>query len=323
LCTMGKEGKEAHKDHKDKAKAPEAKPAAEQKKKQKGKVDTEPQNFLSKLRKTRVVFFITFLAFCAWIVLLYNPCDVKKKDRTDCGYPDITRTECLSLGCFKKGGGKVTKINANVTRPKGISLGLDISMDEASGWGTINDIKAGAVKEYNDKLPASSPDRILVGDKVAKLDGYSGKGFQKALDATTAKNVFVDIRRSSLPSYLRWLSAKGKPNAIEKILTSPGTKQWSESFSYIGGVGLVCWVCSGYSFASIPLYYFSLSAAVAFQTTRCCHDDQVSGGTPHCYKGGAPFWTVVSKAWERTQQMAAQFRKDPKSYFKGFKGLLF
>mmetsp|Transcript_72175 Transcript_72175/g.218318 ORF Transcript_72175/g.218318 Transcript_72175/m.218318 type:complete len:472 (-) Transcript_72175:109-1524(-) len=275
----------------------EAKAEAKGKGKKKSAEAAPPPGFLEKIRpRKRVIFFAAFLGACSWIVTVHDPCDVPKGSRQDCGYPDIKPLTCRALGCMMKGGGSATsKKVVKVERKAKQQLGLEVDPDTVQGWVTVTSIGDGAVQEHNAALPEDSEERIRSGDRIAKVDGTTGKGEKneeaghkrmlKALAGTGAKTVQVEVQRPKLPSFLMWIRAKnGKATMLEKVLTSPGLKQFSRTFSYLGGAGLACWLLSGYPMASLPLYYGGLSAFVSFYSLRCCHDSNVAGGTPHCYK---------------------------------------
>merc|ERR1712048_61710 len=102
------------------------------------------------------------------------------------------------------------------------------------------------------------------------------------------------------------------------LLTAPGFQQFGVAFSYIGGAGMLCWLLSGYPAASLPVYYLGTSAVLAFGTLRCCHDDNVAAGVPHCYKPryGDFVEEIVPKIKEETVKFFEKIRKNPKAWFK-------
>merc|ERR1719491_1318842 len=103
-------------------------------------------------------------------------------------------------------------------------------------------------------------------------------------DQKTMKTVEIEIQRNRVPSFLMWLENKnGKPNLAEKVLTAYGTLRFASTWSNIMKFGGTLWFISGYPLASLPAYG-TIAAAVSFYMVRCCHDDTVKGGEPHCYK---------------------------------------
>lgn len=326
---MAKESNEATKGKEAKDKPVQAK--------QKGKVamngaaeKEEPEGFFAKLRpRRRAVIFAAFLAGCGWIVAMHNGCDVPKKQRQDCGYPDISITECKTLGCLTKGGGSATvKKSIKVGRSDGETLGLVVAKDRVLGWVAITAIGEGSVQSHNAALPADSEERILVGDLISKVDGTSAGSAKKAdaahekmvkaLEAKGSKKVQLEIQRPRISPYLMWVrSSSGKPNMAEKVLTSPGFAQFRSSFASVGGVGLACWLLSGYPLASLPLYYGGASLVVAFHTVRCCHDEDVPAGTAHCYKPRTmKLEEVLVGVKEASLAIVEKFRKDPMKVLK-------
>mmetsp|Transcript_109144 Transcript_109144/g.319459 ORF Transcript_109144/g.319459 Transcript_109144/m.319459 type:complete len:332 (-) Transcript_109144:133-1128(-) len=290
----------------------------------------EASGFLGKLRpRRRPIFLALFLAACAYIVAMHNGCDVPKSKRQDCGFPDITVTECKTLACLSKGGGSATvKKTIKVSRSQGQTLGLEVAKDKVIGWVTITGIGEGSVMSHNTALPADSEDRIQVGDRIAKVDSTSASSAKKAdaahekmvkaLGATDAKKVTLEVQRPRIPAALMWIrSSTGKPNTLEKMLTSPGLKQFRKTFTSVASVGLACWLVSGYPLASLPLYYGGASLAVAFHTVRCCHDENVSPGTAHCYKPTSnKFEDALEGVKTATVAIVNKFRKDPVKVLK-------
>jgi len=279
----------------------------------------------------RLLFpFCLFLLFCIGLVLLHDPCDVKEKKRQDCGYHGMGKGYCTSFACFTKGGKAATgKLTVKVTRSEGTALGIEVTPDKVDGLVRITSIGEGAVQEHNKALGADAKENIRVGDIIEKVDGTTGKDKKKpqagiermvkALSGTKAGTVALEIHRPRLYPWLMWIrSTSGKPGNLEKVLTAPGSKRFAKTFSYLGGAGLTCWLISGYGFASLPLYYGGLSAGVAFYTHRCCHNDKVSGGTPHCYKSGTEsIDQALLKAKETGQALFSKFMQDPMQYFRG------
>eukprot|EP00435_Cladocopium_sp_Y103_P038143 s581_g10.t1 len=248
----------------------------------------------------RVIFFIGFVGFCVWILAFYSPCKIETKSRKDCGYSGIS-------------GGKLEKLKVKVERKKGTTLGLEVS-DAKGDLALIQGI-SGAVQQYNEQLPADSLQRIRVGDAVAKVDGASGKNLADALSRTSEKVVEIDVRRSALPSFLLWLRSSAKPGTIETILTAPGFKRWSYLTTQLGTLGFSCWLLSGYGTASLPVWYFGFSAAVAYKLVRCCHDESVPGGVPHCYRPvEEELAKVVEQAWAASYDFALKTLDQWKSF---------
>lgn len=296
--------------------------------KAKANEESESAGFLANLRpKKRAIFFATFLGGCAWIIAMHDTCDQPVKSRKDCGYEGISPLQCQTTACMLKGGGSATvKKTVKVHRKDDETLGLSIQPDRVVGWATVTGIREGAVKNYN--MQVDSEDMIQVGDRIAKVDGTGAKGEKKpeaayekmvkALEAKGAKTVQLEVQRPKISPYLLWLrSSTGKPTMAEKVITSPGFKQFSTTFSYVGGIGVACWLVSGYPPASLPLYYGGLSAVVAFWTVRCCHDSEVGPGVPHCYKPKvAKFEVVLDGAKAKTLEMASSVWKNPRAFLK-------
>jgi len=277
----------------------------------------EAASKLSALRpRRRLIFFVVFVLFLAWIVVCFNPCRVKKKE--DCGFSGISATNCMTVACFTKGGGEMTKKTIKLKRGKDSTLGLAVVDGPDSKYLTVQAIEdGGVVKAYNAELPADSEDRILSGDSIWKVAGEKGKKMKKAITATGEKTLEIEIRRSKLPAMLNFLHNPEKVSIIEMVLTAPGFRRWGDSFSKLSGFGFACWIFSGYPVASLPMY-FTLSGAVSWYTTKCCHDEKVGGSTPHCYKGGAAIDTVLKAAWKKTSDLGEKVAKDPQGYWKWF-----
>eukprot|EP00439_Symbiodinium_sp_Y106_P046360 s1978_g5.t3 len=248
------------------------------------------------------------IRFCCWIMAFYDPCQVEEKARKDCGFSGISPSYCMTGSCFTSrpalillrkfcGTTPVVKKDCNcavnhaqekktikVSRKKGAKLGVEVIPDTGKGdLVLVQSISDGAVLEHNSKLPADSSERMMVGDAIAKVDG-SAKGLTDALSRTSEKTVEIEIRRSSLPSFLKWMRSSAKPGPIETVLTAPGFKRWSKLTSQLGTVGLASWLVSGYGPASLPVWYFGFSAAVGYKLVRCCHDEHVQAKVPHCYR---------------------------------------
>lgn len=274
----------------------------------------KPETLFARMRpRRRVIFFIGFVGFCMWILAFYNPCKIETKSRKDCGYSGISPSYCITGSCFTSRGGKLEKLKVKVDRKKGTKLGLEVS-DAKGDLALIQGI-SGAVQQYNDQLPADSLQRIRVGDAVAKVDGASGKSLAEALSRTSEQIVEIDVRRSSLPSFLLWLRSSAKPGTIETILTEPGFKRWSYLTTQLGTLGFSCWLLSGYGTASLPVWYFGFSAAVAYKLVRCCHDESVPGGVPHCYRPvEEELPKVVEQAWAASYAFALKTVDQWKSF---------
>lgn len=326
---MGKNSaKDSNSEKEGKEKPKAVKKAAEICKKE---TDATP-GFLANLRpRRRSIFFLGFTTFCGLLVLLHNGCDIPKNKRQDCGFPDITVTECKWLACFTKGGGSATaKKTIKVSRLEQETLGLEVSKDKVNGWVAITAINAGAVMTHNNALPADSEDRIAVGDRISKVDSVTAntkkadnahERLAKALAGKGAKKVQLEVQRPRIPASLMWVrDSTGKPNLLEKVLTSPGAKSFGRNFVAVGSVGFSCWLLSGYPLASLPLYYLGPSLAVAFHSVRCCHDDEVPGGVAHCYKPTTTeIEAVLEGARKSIMDSVAKVRKDPvKSLKKWF-----
>jgi hypothetical protein len=220
---------------------------------------------------------------------------------------------CITYACFWQGSNGPSKSTLKVPREDGASLGLELSDGNDADWYTVRSVGPGAVQEYNAALPEDSENRIVAGDVIWKIDGSSGKSLMTALKRTTKKTISIVTSRSSLPQFLRFLQNPGKPSMAERVLLSSGSKRFFRTFSRIGGVGFTFWAISGYPVASLPSY-FVISALTSFATTRCCHDDRVAGGVPHCYKGGAKIENVVQKVATKVFDFGKKVAKDPKSY---------
>lgn len=288
---MGKASEKTPATASEKTPAAESKPRAEEKK----PGDETRTSWLGMLRKKRFICFFGFLAFCVWILLYANTCNVSKKK--DCGYAGITAGTCRTVGGFKLEA-KPERVQVEVKRKPGTKLGIKLK-DQA-----ISNIMAGAVQEHNDNLPKDSAEIIRLGDKLVKVDGEWGEMMTKALSNTKSKLVKFDINRpfqSSVSSVLPGSLTKGN-GFFAKALRSSAFEQWAKSFSFMATTGFACWFLSGYPMASLPVYYITPSAFVAWQTTRCCYNNKIAApGSPHCYcSSGDSMRTVLEKAWAKT-----------------------
>jgi len=285
-----------------------------------------PIGLLARLRpRRRVVFFLAFIGFCCWIMAFYDPCQVEEKARKDCGFSGISPSYCMTGSCFTSRGGKLEKKTIKVSRKKGAKLGVEVIPDTGKGdLVLVQSISDGAVLEHNSKLPADSSERMMVGDAIAKVDG-SAKGLTDALSRTSEKTVEIEIRRSSLPSFLKWMRSSAKPGPIETVLTAPGFKRWSKLTSQLGTVGLASWLVSGYGPASLPVWYFGFSAAVGYKLVRCCHDEHVQAKVPHCYRPVEDeLPEVLQKARDASvsfaQKLATQWRSLAEEVMASYRG---
>lgn len=286
-----------------------------------GKEETEgmdqeaSKGALSRLRQRRwPIFFLLYVASCAWLVCMYDACDVKPSKLQDCGHSGIQYTECATIACFVKGGGKMVKKQVKID-PKGESLGLNVAEADNSDHLTVTSV-AGAAAEYNSQVE-SAEDRILVGDSITKVGSSTKPRQMKKALLDTDKAVTLSVQRSNLPWYLKWLGSKAD------FATSPGYQKWSRSVSFVGGYGLLCWLLSGYPPASLPVYYFSVSGLTAFMLHRCCYNENVPSGKPHCHKSRPiDIEDAVAEAWAGTRAAVASayksFEKDPQKYLKSF-----
>lgn len=284
-----------------------------------GDSQKESKGFLSAIRPRKRSFFLAmFLLFCAWILVFHDQCNIKQKKREDCGYMGISGIECRAIACFKKDGGALQKLSVTITRETGVKFGMVVEKIEGKDWLTIKELKVqGAVKTHNDALPAGDENRIEAGDSISKIDGVSStKGMKKALSDTKSEKIVLTIQRSKLPKLIRpYLHKRGKPNVLEQVLTSPGTQRFMQSFVNMGTAGFAAWIVSGYSPASLPIFYFTPAAIVAWRMSTCCHDNKVGGGVPHCYKGRTDTpREAFTKGVENTKQAWESFRKDPKKW---------
>jgi len=293
-----------------------AAPASDGKKK-KGKAAAPCDDaFLSAFRpRKRFVVFAAFLAICGGTMLFHDSCDVRKK-KQDCGWSGISALECRTTACFTKGGGDMDKKKIKLKRKKGTKFGIVSGSKKDESWVFIKAIKEGAVADHN--AQAAEEDRIYPSDSISSIDGATGGTLRKSLASTNTESVSIEIRRTKLPSYLRWIHTSSKPNFVEKIMTAHGSKSWFDAFTKLGGLGVTFWFVSGYPAVSLPFYYLGLSSVTAWHmSSRCCHDEKVAGGVPHCYKGGsAKFGVAMGRLQTRSTEMLAKVQKDPRSYYK-------
>jgi len=282
-------------------------------------VTESPESLLAQLRpRRRFIFFAAFVAFCAWIIAFYDPCQIETKSRKDCGFSGVSPSYCITGSCFTKGGGKSDKKVVKIEIPSGTKLGLQLQKESGKKADAflIESIADGAVQEHNSKLPAGSEDRIAVGDVISKVDG-SSKSIEAALSKLSAPTMELEVRRTALPSYLQWLRSGPKAGIVETVITSPGFKRWSTVTSQLSAVGFGCWLLSGYGVSSLPGWYFGLSAAVGVRLVRCCHDEQVPGGVPHCYKPAEEEPAeILQKVWESSSEFAKKLYKQWRSFAK-------
>merc|ERR1712176_1208454 len=123
--------------------------------------------------------------------------------------------------------------------------------------------------------------------------------------------------KNRVPSFLMWTQSKdGKPNWAEKLLTSPGSQHFAATWAFLMKIGGACWLVSGYPLASLPTYA-TISALVSFYMLRCCHNENVRSGEPHCYKSKRePMGEVLAQVKEQIQVLAGKVTKDPQGYFE-------
>lgn len=301
--------------------APPAKEVAEaprKGKKDKGNVEAPKKEFLSAFRpKPRFIFLFQFVALCAAVVVFYDPCAVKGK-RKDCGYPGITPGACQTWACYTRGNSPTIEKTLKVKREAGSKLGLALAVDpKDKDKQTVQEVSDGAVKEHNAQATEANQ-MIQPGDRVVTLDGAAGnKMIIEALDKTTEKTVEIKIQRPRLPGWLQWVHNKqGRFNFLESVLTSSGTAHFVKQWSFMAKLGALCWLVSGYPVTSLPIY-FVISAGLSVQLTRCCHDDKVPSGQPHCAKSsGEPMTQVLEKVWLTIKEKVDMVAKDPRGWFE-------
>eukprot|EP00928_Gymnodinium_smaydae_P026309 TRINITY_DN20709_c1_g1_i1.p1 TRINITY_DN20709_c1_g1~~TRINITY_DN20709_c1_g1_i1.p1 ORF type:complete len:316 (-),score=79.63 TRINITY_DN20709_c1_g1_i1:92-1039(-) len=291
--------------HKDKAAAAEQPAAA---KAVEASAEREPAQRLNELKSRRrpggVVMLPLFLLGCTWLVIFSTPCKVKKS-RVDCGWKGISASMCRAAGGLLVDSDAAKEV-VQLRRKSGENYGIEVDMHPKNDWGIVTQIYDGAVKRHNEALPADDEQRLRIGDRITKIDGSTGKSIEHALKKTKSEKVDIRILRpvngsiaARIPSSV-W-SLLGASSA-GRVLIASGFNRWLKSFLLVGGPATFCWLLSGYSAASLPLYYWGASAFVAWWTTGACFDDETKSG-PHCYcSANDPFFTVVSKAWARTTQ---------------------
>jgi len=275
--------------------------AGQNKKKQQS---SDGGGFLSSIRpRPRPVFLCVFITYCVWLGVLYKPCSVKKKNKEDCGHPGILPQECVTYGCFLKGGSGPVKKSLKITQAEGETLGLSLS-ERTDGSLLVTSVSDGAVEKHNAKQPEASQDTIMPGDWVVKAGG-SSKNLAKTLSKTTSRTVEIQIFRPTLPSFLSWLhsSTPDKPTLLEKVLSTSGTKHFGKVLAFHGQIALATWYISGYGLASAPMYIV-LSSVLSWRMSMCCHDSQVGKGVPHCYMSQriSPL-EMVSQAINQTMKL--------------------
>uniref|UniRef100_A0A7S2KZE9 PDZ domain-containing protein n=1 Tax=Zooxanthella nutricula TaxID=1333877 RepID=A0A7S2KZE9_9DINO len=300
------------------ASAPAAKgSAAQAASKSKGNDAQAPSEaWLARFRpKPNPLFFALFASGCIWILALYQPCVVKGTKR-DCGYSGISTGTCRTLACFIKSPGPYQKKKLKVKRADGESLGL--ALEQRPDAYVVQSLQPdGAASKHNSELASGSEDMVLPGDRLVKIGSSSGKDMAKELKGTSAKTVALEIQRSRLPRLLQFLhSGKTKPNLLETLLSAPGLAHFSSLWQFMAMVAMPGWFISGYPLSSLPAY-FTMSAAVAFQLTRCCHDEKVPEGVPHCYQSNRESMPkLLRKVWSDTSALAAAFTKDPRAHLE-------
>lgn len=180
----------------------------------------------------------------------------------------------------------------------------------------VKEVLAGAVQEHNNALPPGSPDFIRPGTPILKVDKVEGAAMMKEVEKTKERTVELEVKVNRVPSFLMWLENKdGKPNNIEKLLTSPGSAHFAANWLFLAKIGGAAWLISGYPIASLPSYMM-ISTAVSMYVSRCCHNEQVQSGEPHCYKGRKDsMMVVVTEAWSHLKTLGQKVSNDPKSYF--------
>lgn len=205
------------------------------------------------------------------------------------------------------------KKKITLKRKKGTKLGLVVSGSKKDASVFVKSIKEGAVMEHNAKV--DDEDQIHARDTIVSLDGATGASLRKSLAATDKESVVIELKRSKLPSYLMWIHQDTKPNVVEKVLTALGTIAWTNCFSRLGGLAFTLWFFSGYPLASLPLYYLGVSGMISFYMARCCHDEKVPGGVPHCYRGASPKMdAVITRLRAKAEDTLSKIQKSPRSY---------
>merc|ERR1712007_386975 len=240
-----------------------------------------------------------FMTMCGWLVLVSDPCNTKK--RIDCGWPGVSATMCRTGACFRKADSLEPQ---TVVIERGTKMKVGIKIDSRDGVTRVTSLSDGAVKGHNAKLPAGSAQAIHVGDRIAKIDGYTGSTMKTALSSAKASNVTLQVLRPVEGSWASYLPmyVQTRDNIVVDALLSRAFERWSAFHFYLSSFGFILWWSSGYPAASLPVYYFLTSATVAWHLTRCCYDEQTDEtGDPHCYASTShDAQTVLMKAWQRT-----------------------
>jgi len=258
--------------------------------------------------------FVAFLIINLAIGIGYDACDVRKSKK-DCGYPGISSLECMTTQCFMAGGGQLEKKTVHVTRKQGTKFGFVSGSSRESRYIFIQDLKEGALADHNARV--GPEEQILPRDTILTVGGFSGQSMRKELGDVVKKNVTFEIARTKLPASLRWLARPVElgPSLAERLITSRGGKKWLDTFSRLGGLGFSMWYMSGYPITSLPLYYFGTAGFMSWWVSRCCHNSEVSEGTPHCYVGGtANFSVAMKRIQKRADTAMTAFKKDPRTY---------
>eukprot|EP00811_Abedinium_folium_P036477 NODE_9182_length_1441_cov_6.942161.p1 GENE.NODE_9182_length_1441_cov_6.942161~~NODE_9182_length_1441_cov_6.942161.p1 ORF type:complete len:392 (-),score=78.36 NODE_9182_length_1441_cov_6.942161:265-1341(-) len=276
--------------------------------------DEKVRSLLSKLRpRPRPYFFMAFALFLAWLLVMFDPCPAKEpKKKKDCGWPGMAPAMCVTMGCLLKTGNEVSKFTVNLAAIGGeFGLVLEDAVEESLLVKEI--LPTGAVAEANADQPLNSTSRLIVGDRITLVNRVGGvAAMRKKLDGSSAKGVELKIVRSNLPAPLRFLHKPGQPSSsLETILSSARLVRAGEIFRYLGGAGFFGWFVSGYPVASLSTY-LTVSGLYSFYATRSCYNSAVSGGVPHCYKGGkSTFELALKSARARTEAWWAEVQIDP------------
>lgn len=188
-------------------------------------------------------------------------------------------------------------------RPSGKKLGLKLKWSSKLGASQIQAFQEGVAQEYNKQLPDGSTNKILVGDGIANVNGATGKAaIDKILADPTQTQLSIKLLRSKKKSAsaIKLPSWVPKKKELENILMSKGLDRAARTFYRIGGVGVFCWLLSGYPAASLPLLYITPSALTTWYLTGCCFNEQTEkSGDPHCFQNaGDDLQTVLLKVWE-------------------------
>lgn len=67
-----------------------------------------------------------------------------------------------------------------------------------------------------------------------------------------------------------------------KLLLPDSWKEAAVAWAFFSGLGFSLWSLSRYPLGSL-VFYQLVGLATAYQITRCCHDDKVKEGIPHCF----------------------------------------